>query len=91
MESSQKEKKEDPRKTEVKAGQLSHSEKREMGKLEKDIANLERKKTAIETKFSNNEVSPEKIEETSLSLQSIIGDLETKEERWFELSMKMEA
>ena len=62
-----------------------------MGKLEKDIANLERKKTEIETKFSNNEVSPEEIEKTSLNLQSLIGDLETKEERWLELSMKMEA
>ena len=88
---SQKVKKEDSRKTEVNPDQLSHSEKREMGKLEKDIANLERKKTEIETKFSNNEVSPEKIEETSLNLQSVIKDLETKEERWLELSMKMEA
>ena len=88
---SQKVKKEDSRKTEVNPDQLSHSEKREMGKLEKDIANLERKKTEIETKFSNNEVSPEKIEETSLNLQSVIRDLETKEERWLELSMKMEA
>ena len=90
-ESIQKVKKEDSRKTAVDAGQLSHSEKREMGKLEKDIANLERKKTEIETKFSNNEVSPEEIEKTSLNLQSLIGDLETKEERWLELSMKMEA
>lgn len=87
---SSKVKKEDTRKTEVRAGQLSHTEKREMGKLEKDIANLERKKTEIESKFSNNEVSQEKIEETSLALQRIIFDLETKEERWFELSMKME-
>ncbi|MDN3641369.1 ABC-F family ATP-binding cassette domain-containing protein [Lutimonas halocynthiae] len=90
-EGNQKVKKEDTRKTAVNTGQLSHSEKREMGKLEKDIANLERKKTAIETKFSNNEVSPEEIEETSLNLQSLIGDLETKEERWLELSMKMES
>ena len=90
-ESIQKVKKEDSRKTAVDAGQLSHSEKREMGKLEKDIANLERKKIEIETKFSNNEVSPEEIEKTSLNLQSLIGDLETKEERWLELSMKMEA
>jgi ATP-binding cassette subfamily F protein uup len=90
-EGGQKIKKVDSRKTEVKANQLSHSEKREMGKLEKDIANLERKKTEIERKFSNNEVSPEEIEEMSLNLQSLIRDLESKEERWLELSMKMEA
>ena len=88
---SSKVKKEDSRKTEIRIGELSHSEKREMGKLEKDIANLERKKTEIETKFSNNEVSSDKIEETSLALQSIINDLDKKEERWFELSMKTEA
>jgi len=90
-ESSQKVRKADSRKTKVNTDQLSHSEKREMGKLEKDIANLERKKTEIESKFSNNEVSTEKIEETSLTLQSLIRDMETKEERWLELSMKMEA
>ena len=88
---SSKLKKEDSRKAEVKTGELSHSEKREMGKLEKDIANLEKKKAAIEVQFTHNEVPADKIEETSLALQSIIVDLETKEERWFELSMKMEA
>lgn len=84
-------KKEDSRKTDPGEGQLSYAEKREFGKLEKDIANLERKKSAIEEQFSNNEVDPEDIEEVSLKLQSIITDLETKEERWLDLSEKMES
>jgi len=90
-ESNQKIKKEDSRKSDASANQLSHTEKREFGKLEKDMANLGRKKVEIETKFSNNDVAPDKIEETSLDLQKIITELETKEERWFELSMKLES
>jgi len=89
-EGSQKIKKEDSRKIEPNAGQLSHTEKREFGKLEKDIANLERKKAEIEQQFSNNLVAPENIEEASLKLQDIINDLDIKEERWLELSEKME-
>ena len=89
-EGSQKIKKEDSRKIEPDAGQLSHTEKREFGKLEKDIANLERKKAEIEQQFSNNLVAPENIEEASLKLQDIINDLDIKEERWLELSEKME-
>ncbi len=90
-ESNQKIKKEDSRKSAAPTKQLSHTEKREFGKLEKDMANLGRKKIEIETKFSNNDVAPDKIEETSIDLQKIITELETKEERWFELSMKLES
>ncbi len=83
------EKKVDTRKTSVNQG-LNFNENREFGKLEKDIANLLLKKERIEHLFSNGEVAPEKIEETSIELQKIIEDLESKEERWLELSMKME-
>ena len=89
-ETGQKTKKEDSRKAEPSKGQLSFNEKREFGKLEKDIANLERKKSDIELKFSSNEIMPEHIKEASLKLQDIIADLELKEERWLELSEKME-
>ncbi|MGI9532095.1 ABC-F family ATP-binding cassette domain-containing protein [Lutimonas sp.] len=90
-ESSLKVKKEDSRKSAPSANELSHSEKREFGKLEKEIANLEKKKAIIESKFTNNEVPSDKIEETSLELERIISELEHKEERWFELSMKLES
>ena len=89
-EGSEKIKKQDSRKAEPQAGQLSYTEKREFGRLEKDIANLERKKKEIEDRFSNNEIDPDQIQESSLKLQEIIQSLEQKEERWFELSMKME-
>lgn len=85
-----KEKKEDSRKNEPAAGQLSFQEKKEFGRLEKEIANLEKKKTRIENSFANNEIKPQDIGEESIKLQGIINDLESKEERWLELSMKME-
>ncbi|NVK51800.1 MAG: ABC-F family ATP-binding cassette domain-containing protein [Flavobacteriaceae bacterium] len=71
-------------------GKLSYNEKREFGLLETDIAKLEKKKVVIENQFANNEIAPENITERSLELQQIINDLEQKEERWFELSMKLE-
>ena len=86
-----KEKKEDSRKGEPATGQISYQEKKEFAKLEKEISNLEKKKTLIETSFSVNEISSENIEKESLKLQQILRDLEEKEERWLELSMKMEA
>nr|WP_262902515.1 ABC-F family ATP-binding cassette domain-containing protein [Lutimonas saemankumensis] len=89
-EGGEKIKKQDSRKAEPKAGQLSYTEKKEFSRLEKDIAKLERKKREIEDMFSNNEIQPDQIQESSVKLQEIIQSLEEKEERWFELSMKME-
>jgi ATP-binding cassette subfamily F protein uup len=85
-----KEKKEQPVKSSSQKGKLSYNEKREFGLLETDIPKLEKKKIAIENQFANNEIAPEDINDKSLELQKIIEDLETKEERWFELSMKIE-
>ena len=85
-----KEKKEDSRKGTPAVGQLSHTEKKEFSKLEKEIAGLEKKKSVIEASFANNKISPEAIQEASFQLQGIIRDIEEKEERWLELSMKME-
>ena len=58
--------------------------------LETDIAKLEKKKNKIEHLFANNEISSEEINEKSQKLQQIISDLGQKEERWLELSMKLE-
>lgn len=82
-------KKEDSRKLDVSGG-LSQQEKREYGKLEKEIANLEEKKSRIEDQFSNGDIDPDKINESSLDLEKTIQELENKEERWLELSMKMD-
>ena len=69
---------------------LSFEEKREFGSLEKDIERLVQKKKLIETSFMNEEISQEQVKEKSEELQRIIISLDEKEERWLELSMKLE-
>ncbi|MCL4121510.1 UNVERIFIED_CONTAM: hypothetical protein GTU68_013581 [Idotea baltica] len=70
---------------------LSYNEKQEFRQLEKDIAKLEKKKTTIEQQFANNEVASDKIDEVSMLLQEVIDAITTKEERWLEISMKIES
>ena len=69
---------------------LSFNEKREFGALEGDIERLQRKKAAIEKQFLNVEIATDNIAKKSEELQEIIQNLEEKEERWLELSMKLE-
>ena len=69
---------------------LSFEEKREFGSLEQDIERLSRKKKSIESFFLDEELTQEQIQEKSEELQRVISSLEQKEERWFEISMKLE-
>ena len=84
-------KKKDNRKPDLNNDNLSSQEKREFGKLEKEIYDLENKKESIENQFAKNEIEPDKINESSIELEQIINLLEHKEERWLELSMKMDS
>jgi ATP-binding cassette subfamily F protein uup len=70
--------------------QLTFEEKREFGSLEEDIERLSRKKKVIETSFLNLELTQDQIKENSEELEKILSSLEQKEERWLELSMKLE-
>jgi len=85
-----REKKTDTRVKSPSKGKLSYHEQKEFQRLEKEIPNLEKEKSTIEKLFENNEIPSEKINETSEKLQEIIGSIGTKEERWLELSMKLE-
>lgn len=69
---------------------LSFNEKREFGALEAEIERLQKKKLTIEKQFLNVEIAPDDIAEKSEELQETIDILEQKEERWLELSMKLE-
>jgi ATP-binding cassette subfamily F protein uup len=69
---------------------LSFNEKREFGALEGDIERLQKKKLAIEMAFLNVEIAPDDISKKSKELQETIENLEQKEERWLELTMKLE-
>ncbi len=70
---------------------LSFDEKREFGSLEKDIERLGRKKKLIEASFMDENITPEQATEKSKELEKVITSLEEKEERWLEISMKLEA
>lgn len=72
------------------AGKLTYQEQKEHTKLEREIAQLERDKTEKEKEFLNPDLTQDQITEASTALEKIITALETKEERWFELSAKME-
>ena len=69
---------------------LNFNEQKEFNKLEREIKDLEYKKKQIEQEFAEGKVADDKIEAKANELQKIIQSLEEKEERWFELSSKME-
>ena len=69
---------------------LSYNEKREFGALEADIERLQNQKQRIENQFMNVEIPQDEIQQKSEELQDIISKLEEKEDRWLELSLKME-
>lgn len=69
---------------------LSFNEQKEFNKIEREIKDLEIQKKTIEQEFADGKVSDDKIEAKANELQKIIQFLEEKEERWFELSSKME-
>ena len=69
---------------------LSFNEQKEFNKIEKEIKDLEYNKKQIEQEFADGKVSDDMIEAKANELQKIIKSLEDKEERWFELSSKME-
>lgn len=73
----------------VKQG-LSFNEQKEFQKIEREIKDLEYKKAEIEKLFSDGKVADSEIGTKANELQSVISLLEEKEERWFELSAKME-
>lgn len=71
-------------------GNLTFNEQKEYQKLEREIKDLEIEKTKIEQLFSDGKVADADIEKKANELQNIINKIDQKEERWFELSAKIE-
>jgi len=71
-------------------GNLTFNEQKEYQKIEREIKDLEIDKTKIEQLFSDGKVADADIEKKAKELENIIKKIEDKEERWFELSAKME-
>lgn len=70
------------------SGNLTFNEQKEYQKIEKEIKDLELEKAKIEQLFTDGQVID--IEKKAKELEDIIKKIETKEERWFELSAKLE-
>lgn len=66
---------------------LTFLEQKEYKQLEKDIKKLEDKKVEIQNKFADNTLSGEEITAFSIQIKEISDEIDTKTERWFELSL----
>ena len=71
-------------------GNLTFNEQKEFQKIEREIKDLEYEKAKIEQLFSDGKVADTEITNKAKELENIIQKIELKEERWFELSAKME-
>jgi ATP-binding cassette subfamily F protein uup len=69
---------------------LSFNEQKEFQKIEREIKDLEYEKKQIEQLFSDGKVADDAIASKAKELEVIIKKIEEKEERWFELSAKIE-
>lgn len=69
---------------------LTFNEQKEFQKIEREIKDLEFNKKEIEKLFAEGNIADAEIGAKANQLQKIISEMERKEERWFELSSKME-
>ncbi|MDO5981651.1 ribosomal protection-like ABC-F family protein [Flavivirga spongiicola] len=69
---------------------LSYNEEKELKNIESKLNSLAFDKKELENKFNNPELTQDDINKLSDDLQKIINIIEVKEERWFELSSKLE-
>ncbi len=65
---------------------LNDTERKELKRLEREIAQLETRKTDINLKFNDTTLSGEQITKWAKELAIVQHDLEEKETRWLELS-----
>ncbi|WP_282054260.1 ABC-F family ATP-binding cassette domain-containing protein [Maribacter luteus] len=77
-------------KEESSGSKLSYLEQKEYKSLEKEIQRLEEKKEKVQHKFTDSGLTGEDIDALSIELKEISEAIETKTERWFELSAMME-
>ena len=69
---------------------MSYNEEKELKNLESKIKSLVYDKKELEKDFLNQGLTQDKILIMSSRLEKIIETINSKEERWFELSSKLE-
>ena len=86
--------KKEPKKDKIWKGssknKLSYNEEKELKNIETKIKSLVYKKKELEKEFVNDSLSQDKILLMSKELEKVINEINTREERWFELSSKQE-
>ncbi|MBO8466188.1 MAG: ABC transporter ATP-binding protein, partial [Bacteroidetes bacterium] len=65
---------------------LSYKEQRELEQLEKDLESLNAEKAALEADLNSGTLQYSQLQEASLRIGEILAEIETKENRWLELS-----
>ena len=71
------------------SGGLTPEEKKELQRVEKDIAKLEARRKEIESHFNDQEgLSPDRIESLGKELATVQNQISEKEMRWMELAEK---
>ncbi|GGZ81119.1 ABC-F family ATP-binding cassette domain-containing protein [Algibacter mikhailovii] len=83
-------KKEKKSKRKNEALKLSYNEEKELKNIESKLNSLAYDKKELEGKFNNPDLTQDEINKMSEDLQKIIDTINLKEERWFELSSKLE-
>lgn len=76
---------------ETQKNRLSGAERREFNQLEKEIANLEKRKVELTEKFNDPNLSNDDMMKFSLELGKIGEEIENKEMRWLELAEMADA
>ncbi|WP_228235461.1 ABC-F family ATP-binding cassette domain-containing protein [Allomuricauda sp. M10] len=71
-------------------GKLSYNEQKEYKQLEKDIQKLEEQKETLQHRFTDPDLTGDQINQLSVQLKEVSDAIETKTERWFELSSILE-
>ncbi len=72
-------------------GNLTFNEQKEYQKIEREIKDFENEKLKIEKLFSEGTIADADIAAKAKELENINNKIEDREERWFELSAKIEA
>ncbi|MDP5061202.1 MAG: ABC-F family ATP-binding cassette domain-containing protein [Maribacter sp.] len=69
---------------------ISYADQQEFKKLEREIQKLEKQKVALQEKFTDGSLSGDDIKDLGIELKEVTDTIESKTERWFELSALME-
>ncbi|MCP4442928.1 MAG: ABC-F family ATP-binding cassette domain-containing protein [Aureispira sp.] len=76
---------ESTRKVVTKSNESYYEERKELRRVEKQVAKLEDKKKKVANEFNNPDLTPEQMTDLGKQLKAIDDELEEKEMRWMEL------